>query len=191
MSMELDLISALGAAAIAGTLSAVVAKIAKLTSDLKAAQFKSDLQRSRTEFGINIAGIELRHQIEGQEVNEPLTEQLIAQVEDGILDRLSDVDGISKEQVKDEIEKKVKDIRSRLEQIEHRFPDTDKIDKISSINDALFAERIELLSKRLDSLESKQLGKWDVAIVVSLVITGISFVVGATYSVIVLFSAAA
>ena len=164
--------------------SGLFAKLVKQLIKIQSVKEKSDILKSKTEFGINIAGLQLRHQISGENVSEPLTEQLISQVEDDLLERLSDLDGISKTQVREEIENKVADIRGRIEQIETRFPDTVKIDKISSINDALFAERIELLAKRLDSLESKILSKWDVAIIVSLVIAGISFIVGATYSVI-------
>lgn len=188
MSVEIELIYGLASGAITGAIAAVVSKMAKQLKENKLAQAKSDIQKTKMEFGINIAGIELRHQVEDQAASEPLTEKLISQVEDGLYERLADLDGMSKERVREEIDKKVIDIRTRLEQIEGRFPDTNTIDKISSINDALFAERIELLAKRLDSLEAKQLGKWDVAIVVSLVISGISVVVGATYSVITVLS---
>jgi len=184
MSLVIDLSTVMTTVIIAAGVSAVVAKLAKLLGDIKSIKNKSDILKSKTELGINIAGVQLRHQISGENITEPLTEQLISQVEGDLLERLSDVDGISKAQVRQEIDNKVSDIKGRLEQIEGRFPDTDTIDKISSINDALFAERIELLAKRLDSLESKSLGKWDVAIIVSLVIAGISFIVGATYSVI-------
>ncbi|MEW8403986.1 MAG: hypothetical protein AB2689_10990 [Candidatus Thiodiazotropha taylori] len=184
MSIDVELASAITAIVIGAGVSGIAAKLAQLLSELKSTRAKSDLLKSKTELGINIAGVQLRHQIVGEEASEPLTEKLIAQVEDSLLERISDLDGLSKSDVRNEIDKKVSDIRSRIEQIENRFPDSDTIDKISSINDALFAERIELLAKRLDSIESKMLSKWDVAIIVSAMVVGISFVVGATYSII-------
>ncbi len=184
MSLDPGLISAITAVVIGAGVSGVAAKLAQLISELKSTQAKSDLLKSKTELGVSIAGVHLRHQIVGEEASEPLTEKLISQVEDSLLERMSDLDGLSKIEVRKEIDKKVSDIRSRIEQIESRFPDSDTIDKISSINDALFAERIELLAKRLDSMEAKILSKWDVAIIVSAMIVGISFVVGATYSII-------
>lgn len=186
MSMDVELFSMVTTVVVAG-LAGIIAKFAQLLAQLKETKNKSDILRSKTEFGINIAGIQLKHQIIGENATEQLTEQLISQVEDGLLERISSLDGLSKSQVREEIDAKVVGIRGRLEDIENRFPDTDTIDKISSINDALFAERIELLSKRLDSIESKIIGKWDVAIIVSMLITGISFVVGATYSIIKVF----
>jgi VIT1/CCC1 family predicted Fe2+/Mn2+ transporter len=185
MSVEFELVTTtMTAVAVGAAVSGLAAKLVQLVTELKSTQAKSNLLKSKTELGISIAGVHLRHQIIGENASGPLTEKLISQVEDGLLERLSNLEGLSKSEVREEIDKKVSDIRGRIEQIESRFPDTSTIDKISSINDALFAERIELLSKRLDSIESKMLGKWDVAIIVSTVIVGISFVVGATYSII-------
>ena len=87
--------------------------------------------------------------------------------------------------VQAEVNSAVVDIIARLESVESRFPDDANIDKISSINDALFAERIEQLSARLATLEQNQLTKWDVAITVSVVLGGIGAVVGATYGVLI------
>ena len=77
----------------------------------------------------------------------------------------------------------MKGLRERLQAIEKRFPDEASIDKIASINDALFAQRIDQLVDRLEKLEEKVLTKWDVAIIVSLVAAGIFTIVGATYAV--------
>ena len=82
------------------------------------------------------------------------------------------------------------EVRGRLEAIENRFPDDATIDKIASINDALFAQRIEQLSTRIEKLEEKLLTKWDVALIVSIVAAGIFTVVGATYAVLKVFGQA-
>ncbi len=77
----------------------------------------------------------------------------------------------------------MKGLKERLQAIENRFPDEASIDKIASINDALFAQRIDQLSERLDKIEEKILSKWDVATIVSIIASGIFAVVGATYAV--------
>lgn len=138
------------------------------------------------ELGVDLGILNFKHRI--AEAAEPAvaqgTQDLIDIVEKEILERISDAPGLSKEQVRMEIDKKLSELRSRLETIESRFPNEAVIDKISSINDALLAERLDNLGKRIDAIEKKQLSKWDVAIVVSMVVAGIFSVVGATYGVI-------
>jgi hypothetical protein len=112
-----------------------------------------------------------------------VTEELVAQIEEGIVARIADQRALSGEGVQVEVDKAVADLKGRLESIETRFPDSSSIDKIASINDALFAERIEQLASRMALLERKLLTKWDVAITVSVVVAGICTVVGATYAV--------
>ncbi len=148
--------------------------------------------RSRlTEISINFAGLGLKYQV-GQTTS-PETQvatQLLKEVEQGIVEGVSERDGLSREQARTEVEDKMTEVRGRLEAIEKRFPDDATIDKIASINDALFAQRIEQLSTRIEKLEEKLLTKWDVALIVSIVAAGIFAVVGATYAVLKVFGQA-
>jgi hypothetical protein len=75
------------------------------------------------------------------------------------------------------------EVSERIKKIEGRFPEEAQIEKIASINDALLAERIDQLSKQVQALELRTLSKWDVALTVGLIISGIIVVVGATYGV--------
>lgn len=144
-----------------------------------------------TEISINFAGLGLKYQV-GQTTS-PETQvatQLLKEVEQGIVEGVSEREGLSREQARTEVEDKITEVRGRLEAIEKRFPDDATIDKIASINDALFAQRIEQLSTRIEKLEDKLLTKWDVALIVSIVAAGIFTVVGATYAVLKVFGQA-
>ena len=142
-----------------------------------------EVKRRITEVGFNIAGISMVHKIDhAPEPKFQLTNELIREIEKEIAKRASGKVGASHEEIKAEIDRRMEDVRERISKIEDRFPDRETIDKIASINDALFAERIEQLSYRLDSIEKRSLSKWDVAITVSLVVAGIFAVVGATYA---------
>lgn len=148
--------------------------------------------RSRlTEISINFAGLGLRYQV-GQSTSPEaqVATQLLKEVEQGIVEGVSEREGLSREQARTEVEDKMTEVRGRLEAIEKRFPDDATIDKIASINDALFAQRIEQLSTRIEKLEEKLLTKWDVALIVSIVAAGIFAVVGATYAVLKVFGQA-
>lgn len=115
---------------------------------------------------------------------EPPTDDLVRQIEDQAAQRLSADPAKTVEVVRDEITSELGEVRERIKRIEDRFPDESEIEKNSLINDALLAERIDQLVKRLDALETRVLSKWDVAKVVSGILAGISAVVAATYSVI-------
>lgn len=148
--------------------------------------------RSRlTEISINFAGLGLKYQV-GQSTSPEaqVATQLLKEVEQGIVEGVSEREGLSREQARTEVEDKMTEVRGRLEAIEKRFPDDATIDKIASINDALFAQRIEQLSTRIEKLEEKLLTKWDVALIVSIVAAGIFAVVGATYAVLKVFGQA-
>jgi len=82
-----------------------------------------------------------------------------------------------------EIEGQMHEVSDRIKKIEDRFPEESQIEKIASINDALLAERIDQLSKQVQALESRTLSKWDVAVTVGAIISGMIIVVGATYGV--------
>lgn len=148
--------------------------------------------RSRlTEISINFAGLGLKYQVGQTTLPEAqVATQLLKEVEQGIVEGVTERDGLSREQAQSEVEDKMTEVRGRLEAIERRFPDDATIDKIASINDALFAQRIEQLSTRIEKLEEKLLTKWDVALIVSIVAAGIFAVVGATYTVLKVFGQA-
>tara|TARA_R110001592_G_scaffold118279_1_gene320659 strand:- start:3039 stop:3566 length:528 start_codon:yes stop_codon:yes gene_type:complete len=82
-----------------------------------------------------------------------------------------------------EIEEKIEEIKRQVQAVESRFPNSTEIDKYASVNDAIFNERLDQFSKRIERIESKMLSQWDVAIVVSSLIGGAFAVVAATYAV--------
>jgi len=116
-----------------------------------------------------------------------LAKQLMEEIQQDIADRVARIPSMSQEEVEKEVDRRLREVHSRVEAIEERFPSESNLDKIASINDALFAERIEQLASRLENLEKRQLSRWDVAITVSLVVAGIFAVVGATYGVLKVF----
>jgi hypothetical protein len=187
VSFDFEIISA-----VVGIAASVVAAIGtgflKSFSDKHQKRDRDKIQeaaRSRlTEISINIAGLGVKYQV-GRSAS-PETQvatRLLQEVEQGIVEGVSEREGLSREQVRTEVEDKMTEVRGRLKAIEKRFPDDATIDKIASINDALFAQRIEQLSTRIEKLEEKLLTKWDVALTVSIVAAGIFTVVGATYAV--------
>jgi hypothetical protein len=95
---------------------------------------------------------------------------------------------ISKEEIQKEIDVKVNALRKRIEEIEKRFPNQDKIDKIASVNDAILATQIESLTETVKKLEEKVLTKWDVAKIVFQIIAALSGLVGLALLVITFLS---
>ena len=81
-------------------------------------------------------------------------------------------------------------VKKRIKKIEDRFPEESQIEKIASINDALLAERIEQLSKQVQSIEARILSKWDVALTVGVIISGIIAVIVMTYGILKAFGKA-
>lgn len=114
--------------------------------------------------------------------SDELANKILTEVKNGIIRDASEQQGITKQLVSAEVEEKMGDLKERLQAIESRLPTDSVIDKISSINDALLAQRLEQLSQRIDNLESNQLTRWDVAVTLATVMGGILIVVGATYS---------
>jgi uncharacterized membrane protein YccC len=85
--------------------------------------------------------------------------------------------------VRREVESAVETFRERLERIEERFPEEATLEKIASINDAILATKIELLEKSIESLESRILSKWDVAMVFFQVIGTIGVIAAIIFTV--------
>lgn len=109
--------------------------------------------------------------------------ELIDRIERQILSRMATSPGTTKETVKQEVYRQFSELQERIMNIESRFPEEAKLEKIASINDALLSERIDQLSQQVENLEKRTLTKWDVALTVSTIIAGIVFVVGVTYAV--------
>ena len=115
-------------------------------------------------------------------VSDSLTRTLRERLEDQVQSQIQTSPRLTPEVVYDEVQSQFDEVSERLTKIEERFPDEKSIDKVASINDALLSERIDQLSKQVSNLEQKILTRWDVALTVSKIFTGIIFVVGATYS---------
>ncbi|MEH8019578.1 hypothetical protein MN202_20270 [Rheinheimera muenzenbergensis] len=182
--MSIEIIVAASGVAVS-LVSAFISSYLKKHSDKERSELSDDVKRTITEIGLSVAGIEIMHSVksEPQQSNVEITDELLAKIEEGIVSKISSQGEISHDDVKAEVGRAVQEINSRLEKIEARFPDKSSIDKIASINDALFAERLEQLSSRITEMEKKQLSKWDVALVVSMIVAAIFTVVGTTYAV--------
>jgi hypothetical protein len=89
----------------------------------------------------------------------------------------------SKEEMRQEVDGAVRAVQERLERIEERFPQQSTIDKISSVNDAILATKVEQLEKSIENLEARLLTKWDVATIVFAVMAAIGGVAGVIFAV--------
>jgi hypothetical protein len=89
----------------------------------------------------------------------------------------------SDEEISARINKRLEVLRDRLEEIESRYPDEGSIERTLSVNEALLSERIDQLAVQTQGLEARVLSRWDVAMIVSTVLTGILSVSGGTYAV--------
>jgi DNA-binding FrmR family transcriptional regulator len=192
MSLDISILSAV-AGMVASVAAVAGSSFLKNLIERRKKRGRNEIQeaaRTRlTEIRINVGGIGFSYQIEKKTSPEAqVASQLLKEVEQGIVEGVSDREGLSREQVRKEVEHRMTEVQGRLEAIEKRFPDDATIDKIVTINDALFAQRIEQLSTRIEKLEEKMLTKWDVALIVSTVVAGIFAVVGATYAVLKVFS---
>jgi len=174
--------------------SSLLGVIASIVAAFISSKYKRDLSKKlqeqkeklitiieEPEMDIKVSGISnvVIHSFEGL-----YKDDLRENIEASILEKLKDNPEWSKDDIRAEINSELNSLENRLRQIEDRFPEKADVDKIASINDAIFAERLEALTKRIEDIESKALSKWDVAIIVSTIIGGIFAVVGATYGVI-------
>lgn len=132
---------------------------------------------------VSISTLTDQYKISWAEFSKQLTEAMQEQM----VERVAEIQGLTRDQIRQELERQLSEFRERIAKIENRFPDETNIEKIASINDALLAERIDQISKRLDGLDKRILTKWDVALTVSMILGGIFAVVTATYSVISFF----
>jgi len=79
----------------------------------------------------------------------------------------------TKEEIGKLIDKQISTLRTRIEEVEKRFPSEATLDKISSVNDAILATKVENLANSIEELNRKLLTKWDVAKVIFQVIGGL------------------
>jgi hypothetical protein len=90
--------------------------------------------------------------------------------------------------VRDEVDRSVDAFRRRLESIEERFPDTDVVDKIANVNDAILATKLEELQRAVERLEKRlndeKVSKWDVATIVFTILAALGGLVGAVFGII-------
>jgi DNA replication protein DnaD len=125
---------------------------------------------------------------QGQALSET-TSSLYKSIEDRIIEVVAQQHHeMSVEEIKSEVTQHVSDLKERLEKIESRFPEDAQLEKIASVNDALLAERIEQLAKQISGIEEKILSKWDVAVIVSTILTSIIGIVSLTITVLRYFS---
>jgi hypothetical protein len=89
----------------------------------------------------------------------------------------------SKEEIREEVRSAVISLQDRLERIEQRFPEEATLEKITSINDAILATKVEQLQKSIEQIESIILTKWDVATIVFAVFAAIGGVAGVIFAV--------
>lgn len=145
---------------------------------------QKEAQHKTSEGGLDIESIQPHDQQEhplAQQIS--ISQQLLNDIRQSIAQDISEQHGISLNQVASEVDDKIQALMARLQAIENRFPEESLINKIASINDALFAQRIDQLSAHVTTLEGKILSKWDVATIFSLASGAIFTVVGATYSI--------
>lgn len=71
----------------------------------------------------------------------------------------------------------VERLQNRLDAIEERLPEASTIDKITSVNDAIMATKIEALEKEISRLEASRLSRWDVVVVVFAILTAVGGIV--------------
>lgn len=180
--IEPTIITALVAAL--GSLVSAIYSLLKKKAEQKHFEKESERLKSKAaQISVDLGILKFTHSLETS--GEPIPQdEIVQQLENRILTRLKDHPNSSDEAIKAEVRQDLKEFKDRIAKIESRFPDESKLDKIASINDALLSERIDQVKERLDKLEEKALTRWDVALTVSAIIGGISFVVAATYGII-------
>ena len=113
-----------------------------------------------------------------------LSQRQLDKIEEQIIARLSDRHDLNSPKLKATIENELEEFRDRIAKIEKRFPSEAQLEKIASINEAIFAVRIDQLANQIDALEGRILSRWDVAVTVSSIIGAIFAIIAATYAVI-------
>ena len=85
---------------------------------------------------------------------------------------------VSRGELEAQISTDINELRSRLADIEKRFPSDATVDKVASVNDALLAKSIEDLGTSITEVKTAMLDEWDVAKIVFAVLGGMGTLVG-------------
>jgi hypothetical protein len=184
-----NLTAALGIAAVAAAASALSKRIADRQRKQKEVR-----EAEREQLTTKLSREALLEQLEAVKAKTPVEigfgDLLLAAEEISAKDLRTENRGVdtahgrtSREEIRREAEEVVGSLRERLEQVERRFPEESTLEKISSINDAILATKIEQLEKSIENLESRLLTKWDVATIVFAVFAAIGGIAGVIFTV--------
>lgn len=176
---------------LASVVAALASMLAGFVSALRRRQLREREEEERSELRKYLTSVRLSLgpvSVQRAELPDATIAELVDRVQEQIADRIATRPGGELPAVKRELDQELADFRDRIARIEDRFPDDSELDKIASINDALLSERIDQLSKRVEALEGRTLTKWDVGLVISGVIGGISAVVATTVAVLRFFA---
>ena len=172
-------------------LAAAVAGVTSLLAKSRAREAKRKRAKDLREVSFHVFGpIKVETATEPPGARESAAPEFLRDIERQIFARVESLPFPSQEAMRKEIEDQMAEVTQRIKKIEDRFPEEARIEKIASINDALLSERIDQLSKQIQGVESRILTKWDVALTVSAILTGIIVIVGATYAVLRAFGQA-
>lgn len=114
--------------------------------------------------------------------DEWLKDHLVKEIHQSIIARESGMRA-PEDQIAGRINERIKAIRERVDEIESRYPEEDSLERMVSVNEALLSERIDQISIQVQAFENKVLSRWDVALIVSTVLTGVLSIAGGTYAV--------
>lgn len=84
----------------------------------------------------------------------------------------------TKDEVENEVNRKIDELKKRVEEIEKRFPKKATLEKIASVNDAILSTNLEGLSESIKRIEEKMLTRWDVAKIVFEILAALAFLTG-------------
>ena len=83
-----------------------------------------------------------------------------------------------RKEMKEEINKSISDIHSKIQDINKRFPPDKELDKYASVNDAILSQQINNSAQSITMMESRLLTKWDIAITVFSILGALGIIVG-------------
>lgn len=172
-------------AAVLGVVASLLASLVSYAASRRRKRHDEILAAANEQVSISVEPVrtERNYRDNGGDIEFTSTAELFARMEQQILARVQSSVSVPREQIQKEIRRQIADVEDCIRKIEGRFPEEAKIEKIASINDVLLTARIDQLSEQLKHIEERILSKWDVAVVVGLIIAGIIAIVGATYAV--------
>jgi len=141
-------------------------------------------ERIVREMWMSIPGVPLVTRVLREEQVEPrLPKELLEELANGIAERVAARRGINEAGIREKVHSDISELTDRLHALEARLSDEPPPDPESPFNDELFKHRIDQLADQLNDIEKKMLSKWDVAMIVAIILGGIAFVAGAVVSV--------